>query len=78
VIVDTCSAFADLLLDDHGFAERGDIAQVGWLKRRRRRRSIKLRRGVLEKRHQFGKALVGRTAQRECLPQRDTFQLGNH
>ena len=32
--------FADLLLDDHGFAERRDITQVGWLERRRRRRLI--------------------------------------
>ena len=56
-------AFADLLLDDHGFADRGDVAQVGRLKRRRRRRPIELRRGVLEERDHVGKALVGRAAQ---------------
>jgi hypothetical protein len=53
------SAFADLLLDDHGFADRGDVAQIGRFKRRRRCRPIELRRGVLEERHHVGKALVG-------------------
>jgi hypothetical protein len=59
-------AFADLLFDDHGFADRGDVAQVGRLKRRRRRRPIKLRRGVIEERHHVGKALVGRAAHRKA------------
>jgi hypothetical protein len=60
------SAFADLLLDHHGFADRSDVAQVSRLKRRRRRRPIELRGDVLEERHHVGKALVGRAAQRKA------------
>jgi hypothetical protein len=61
-----CSPFTDLLLNDHGFAERGDIPQVGGLERRRRRRLVKLRRGIPEIRHHVGKTLVGRVSQREA------------